>query len=136
MNTKTFVLAPKALVRDACGRYLFLRRSARSKHFAHCWEMPGGKMDRGEIIDQNLRHEVFEETGLRITSLRVAGAAEGEIEQYRLAYLFFHVEAAPGEVVFSDEHDAFIWANAEEATRLELCPALVEFVRGLYGNET
>ena len=47
MKQDPFVVAPKVMVRNQAGQYLFLRRSADSKHFAGQWEMPGGKADPG-----------------------------------------------------------------------------------------
>ena len=44
---KPFVLSVKAVIRDQQGQYLVIRRSARSKNNAACWDFPGGKVAQG-----------------------------------------------------------------------------------------
>jgi 8-oxo-dGTP diphosphatase len=115
-------------VRNAEGRYLFLRRSTQSRHYAGKWEPPGGKMDPGETLDATLEREVAEETGLRIRDPHVAGAVEGATESARYVALMMEAVAEPGAVTLSDEHDAFVWATPAEAARLDLCPMYAAFI--------
>jgi len=129
MDTKPFVIAPRAMLCDAEGRYLFLRRSAQSRHFAGHWEPPGGKMDAGEAIDQALIREVLEETGLGLRDLHVVGAVEGETPEARYVAVLMEAQAEPGEVQLCEEHDAFVWATPAEAARLDLSPIYVPFVK-------
>ncbi len=132
MSGPPYVIAPKAMVRNAEGKYLFLRRSLSSKHFKHQWEMPGGKMDPGETLEQTLLRETLEETGLHVRITRVLGAAEGSIPTYRLAYIMMEGEVeGPDSVTLSEEHDDFVWATPAEALKLDLCPAFVPFVQSL-----
>ena len=126
---KPFGIAPRALARDAEGRYLFLRRSGISRHYAGKWEPPGGKMDAGETVDVTLEREVAEETGLQIRDLRVVGACEGETEQARFVALMMEALAEPGEVKLSEEHDAFVWVTPSDAARLDLSPMYLDFIQ-------
>ena len=126
---KPFGISPRALARDAEGRYLFVRRSGVARHHAGKWEPPGGKMDAGEAVDVTLEREVSEETGLRIRDLHVAGAVEGETEQSRFVGLMFEAIAEPGEVTLSDEHDAFVWVTPAEAARLDLSSMYSAFIK-------
>ena len=128
---KPFILVAKALVRDREGRYLFIRRSAASKHFGGYWEMPGGKMDPGEGIDQTLEREVFEETGLRVRDPHVFGASEGDTPEARFIQVIMEVSAEPGTVTLSAEHDEFTWVTPREAVALKLSPVYVACVRNL-----
>lgn len=125
---KPFIIAPRAMLCDAEGRFLFLRRSAQSRRFAGHWEPPGGKMDSGEAIDQALIREVMEETGLRIGALHVVGAVEGDTPEARFVSVMMEAVAEPGEVRLSEEHDAFVWATPAEAAQLQLSPIYVPFV--------
>ena len=131
MNTKPFVLAPKVVLRDERGRLLLLRRSGQSKHFAHLWELPGGKTDPGEDLGAALAREVFEETGLAIGGAHVTGATEADTPQARFVYVFFDAAAQPGPVRLSDEHDAFAWLPPAEAAQLDLSPVYIPLVRAL-----
>lgn len=130
-----FVCAGKTMVQNSAGKYLFLRRSASSKHFKAKWEMPGGKMDPGETLEKCLLREAKEETGLEISLEHVMGCAEGDIPDKRLAYLFLSAKIIGSDaVILSDEHDDFKWVTPEEALTLDLCPAFVPFLHSLVSN--
>jgi len=56
-------------VRGICevdGEILLLKVRSQSKHDAGLWEIPGGKVKKGEFFDDALRREYLEETGLKI----------------------------------------------------------------------
>ncbi len=55
-------IAVGIIIRD--GRILVARR-AEGQHLGGLWEFPGGKRRPGEAIEETLRREVEEETGLR-----------------------------------------------------------------------
>ena len=128
MNNK-WVVAPKVLVKGPSGRYLFIQRSAPSKHFALQWELPGGKMDEGEEVGECLIRETLEETGLNLNISHVIGSGEGEIPGLRLAYMFMSGTVESEDVILSDEHDDYKWVTIEEALLLDLCPAFRTFVK-------
>ena len=127
MNTKPFALSVKAVVRDAGGRCLVLRRSMASKHHAGMWEFPGGKLDPGETFDVALLREIREETGLEAQLTRVAGAGESEMPERMIAYIFMEARAECAEVRLSDEHDSFQWIEPAWLATVDLCPQFREF---------
>lgn len=59
-----------AAVIERGGRYLIARRPDHAV-FGGYWEFPGGKRAAGETLDDCLRREVLEETGMRISSARL-----------------------------------------------------------------
>jgi len=119
-DSKPVRLSVKALVTDSDGRRLVLKRSMASKNNPGKWDLPGGKCDPSEAIDEGLRREVLEESGLEIEVGRVIGAAESESPSNRVAYLVFEALARPGEVRLSGEHDEFAWLYPRELTQLDL----------------
>ncbi len=108
-NRKRFRLSVKALVMNEAGQCLVLRRSAASQNNAGLWDLPGGKCDPGETVDQTLAREVAEETGLQIRVVRVAGATQADRGDEIVAYLILEARAAGSAVRLSDEHDAYEW---------------------------
>lgn len=50
---------------DAGGRFLLSSRPP-GKVYAGAWEFPGGKIERGETVEQALRRELHEELGIEI----------------------------------------------------------------------
>ena len=131
MKSRPFVLSVKALVRDGASRCLVIKRSASSKNFAGCWDLPGGKVDSGERFDAALIREIAEETGLTVTLDRVLGAGESECPDRRIAYIILEARARGGEVRLSDEHDEYAWLTVQEFADANLCPQFRDFARRL-----
>lgn len=50
---------------DGEGRFLLTSRP-EGKVYAGYWEFPGGKLERGETVEEALRRELDEELGIRI----------------------------------------------------------------------
>jgi mutator protein MutT len=121
---KPYRLSVKALIQNPDGRYLFIRRAPSSKANAGKWDLPGGKADPGETVDKALMREVLEETGLSVTIAGVAGAAESESPESKIAYLIFHAHTEISDVSLSGEHDAFQWLAPSE---LMLCDLATQF---------
>ena len=78
MSVKSFVLSTKVLIKDKDNLYLFLKRSQKSAVNSGLWDLPGGKMEKGETFEECLVREVYEETGLTINLTCVIGATEEE----------------------------------------------------------
>ncbi len=90
-------------------------------HYPHGhWDLPKGKIEKGESKQEAALRELKEETGL------AAVIVDGFEEQ--LSYFFRHkgelisktvyffiAEAGPGEVILSDEHIGFAWLSYQEA---------------------
>lgn len=128
---KSFGLAVNALIDDGRGRYLLLRRSLDSRHFAGQWEAPGGKVQPGESFDRALLREVFEETGLKIRFAGVAGVSEFTLPRVHVVLLCMRARALPGRIRVSSEHSEFAWVRGVELCRYDLTPPMLEIVRAL-----
>ena len=61
-----------ALICDECGNILLLKRTDN-----FCWGPPGGSTEPGERIDEALRREVLEETGLHLGNLSLFNVYSG-----------------------------------------------------------
>jgi 8-oxo-dGTP diphosphatase len=55
-----------ALVVDDAGRIFFQKRSATRKLFPNTWDVVGGHVEAGEMLEDTLRREVEEETGWQL----------------------------------------------------------------------
>jgi 8-oxo-dGTP diphosphatase len=121
MNDKNYRLSLKMLIRDSNGCFLVLKRSLNSKGNPGKWDFPGGKVDPGEILDQGIIREVFEETGLSVSITRVMGAGESEAPEFKVAYLFMEGAVLSGKIILSDEHIDFCWVDLAELKNMDIC---------------
>ena len=110
----------KILLKNKEGRYLVMLRSAEKYPEAGAkWEIPGGRINPGFSLIENLKREVMEETGLEITGepklVNAQDILKPEKHIVRLTYLGY----ADGEAKLSDEHTEHKWLNLKELLELE-----------------
>ncbi len=107
-------MSVKAIIRDAEGRTLVLKDA----YSADRWDLPGGHVRDGETLEEALRREVGEETGLELGEV-----TEREVRVLKLDKVkpvaFFDADAA-GEVRLSEEHTDYAWAGDEDLRKLNL----------------
>lgn len=122
----------KVLLRDSQGRFLVLKRAAAYLGFEGMWDIPGGRIEVGTTLLENLAREVSEETGLVLSGVPTLLAAQDlmktkGIHTVRLTYL----AEGEGEVVLDpQEHTDFRWLSVEEMLGLErMDDKIVEVVR-------
>ena len=121
MPEREFRLSAKAVIRDAEGRCLLLRRSMKSKNNKGKWDLPGGKVDAGEAFERALLREVQEEAGLAVSLERVIGAAESVLPTHSVVYVVMEARAAGGDVRLSDEHEEYAWVERRSLPTMDVC---------------
>ena len=86
------------------GGELFLMRSAK---WRGNYVIPGGHVELGERLEDALRREVKEETGL-------------DIYDIRFVFFDYACRAASTEVLLNDEAEEYVWVSVEDALRLPI----------------
>ena len=119
-SMKPFSMAVKAVILNDEGRCLLIRRSPHNKHFAGCWEWPGGKLDPGESFAVGLEREVMEECGLTVELTGLAGALEFEMPKVRVVMLCMEARLTGGTMHMSEEHDDSAWVPLDELPNQKL----------------
>lgn len=114
-------------VRGICevnGKILLLKVRSKSSHDANRWEIPGGKVKKGEFFDDALRREYLEETGLEITIESLYNTIQNNYtacktnEQIKSIQLIMKVTSRSDEVKISKEHDEYGWFSKDEVCRM------------------
>jgi 8-oxo-dGTP diphosphatase len=101
------------------GKFLIIKRSDEEEVGAGTWEFVGGKIEFGEDLETALHREIQEEVGL-----------EADIEKFLYAATFipkpktqviiitYLCSSSSLDVVLSEEHSAYKWAEKEEMKRM------------------
>jgi ADP-ribose pyrophosphatase YjhB (NUDIX family) len=100
-----------AVVTDDSGRALLIQRRDN-----HHWEPPGGVLEVGETIENGLRREVREETGLEIEPVAMTGVYKNMARG--IVALVFRSQIVGGQLAISDEASAFRWVSIGEVSEL------------------
>jgi 8-oxo-dGTP diphosphatase len=113
---KHFFVGVKAvIIKD--GKILLLKDSSRPDF----WDVPGGRIDENETIQEALLRELDEELpgiinpriGNLIDAYRIPGSIKDDMG---LVLLFYAVEADfPEKITLSSEHTEYEWLDFEEA---------------------
>ena len=102
------------LVRNERGEVLLVLSPDRG------WEYPGGMVEPGETIQQGLKREIFEETGIHAEIVAFAGVSKNLGRD--IVNLDFICRASGGELTTSPESLEVRWVSPEEAKRLVTLP--------------
>ncbi len=113
----TLEVAAAAIVRH--GRVLAARRT-HPADVAGGWELPGGKVDSGESVDDAVRREIREELACDVEVVRpLAGRAPIKPGYELTAHLARLVDGEP----IPHEHDAVRWLMPEEFDEVDWLPS-------------
>lgn len=120
-----------AIVHD--GRFLLVRRGRAPA--LGLYAFPGGRVERGETLEQAVRREVMEETGAllatveHVVDLDIAAEDDGARIEFVLSV---HAAAYEGgEVRAGDDADAVAWVTLAEMERLPLAAFVLDIARQL-----
>lgn len=110
-------VAVKAVIRDKDGKFLIVREGER-------WQAVGGRLEMGERLEDGLRRETEEETG--IIDLEIGKAihvdewfAKPEGELKHIVAIFFSCKTGSDKVRLSDEHQEYAWLTPNELDEYE-----------------
>jgi 8-oxo-dGTP pyrophosphatase MutT (NUDIX family) len=132
-----FHLGVKTLIRNNAGKLLLLERQHRSKGVY--WDIPGGRLQKGESLLETLRRELEEETGLKniegafpftmmVTNIRIP--IQGNDVGLILSIYRYDINSTFTPCL-SAEHTSFGWFSASEAAELLKNQYPSEFIESL-----
>ena len=115
-------------------KILLLKVRSNSGHDAGKWEIPGGKIKKGEFFDEALIREVKEETDLDVKVGDFCEAVQDDYPHKRTVQLIMYSKDISGEVKISDEHDDWMWASLDEIKSLDITSSLEKIIEKRNGK--
>ena len=130
MNEDIFHLGIKAIIRNQKGEILLLKVNKETlKGYSGdaYWDIPGGRIHKGSSIEETLKREVEEETGIRniksikpfsmvLSNIRIPTSENGTVGLILSSYICEIEETI--QITLSEEHREDNWFLPEEASKL------------------
>ena len=110
---------------------LGLREDQLLKIYRHHWDLPGGRIEPGETVEEALVREFLEETGLLIVKARLMDAFHSSKpdEGAPGLCLLYHIEEAKGKMRASSDLQALEYVEKSRIRKLQLAPWSKYFLR-------
>ena len=134
MHPITHFVVGTVVVVERDGTVLALKRSADEESAPGAWELPAGKVELGESPYEAACREVVEECGIHAhVEPRPLDALQTTRNGDPMILLFYRARYRSGEVVLSEEHEAFAWltpeAFAARTSFATLCPIVEKVLK-------
>ncbi len=138
-NEDTFHLGVKAVIKNNQGKILVLHANMKilDKDVADHWDLPGGRLQKGQNLEETLGREVEEEIGIKdliVHQLIDASISKMRIRpEYGLVLFSFLCSIKDNQQIelTDDEHSEFGWFDTKDAAKLLSTKFSDEFVEKL-----
>ena len=110
----------KIILQNKDGKFLLMFRNNYKPNAGIFWDIPGGGMDAGFTLLENLKREVKEETGLEIIGeVKLIDAQDiFKYEDKHIVRLTYR-GVTDGEIKLSEEHSKYGWFSQDEILTIE-----------------
>ena len=126
---KNYGLTMRGVIKNENDEILLLKRHPKSKTDPQMWELPGGKVEKGEDFTDALEREIKEETGLNVEVGDFCEAVQNDYMHKRTVQVMMYLTDIEGEVEISEEHTEFMWADLEKIKTLDISSSLEKVLK-------
>jgi 8-oxo-dGTP diphosphatase len=124
----------RGIVRDERGRVLLIKRSQAAGWDPGRWELPGGKGDYGETLQEALIREAREETGLAVEVGDPVHVGHFVKQPFWVTTVTFSCRLASQDARLSEEHEDLRWVEPEAVADLD-CTTPTRDALDAYGRQ-
>ena len=122
-------LTVRGIIKNDSNEILIVKRHPKSKTDPGMWELPGGKVEKGEFFADALVREIKEETNLDCKVGDFCEAIQNDYMHKRTVQLMMYLTDITDDVKISDEHIDWMWANIEKIKTLEVSTSLNKLLK-------
>jgi 8-oxo-dGTP diphosphatase len=127
-ETQLYVVAVAAIIIRE-GKVLAMRRAKTKDAGAGLWETLSGRVPLGEEPLTSVKREILEESSLTVqVEERPFTSYQATRKDLPMVLIVYRAHYLSGEVVLSEEHDAFDWLTPKEFAERSTLTKLVETV--------
>ena len=134
VNMAFYGLTMRGVIKNTDNEILILKRHPKSKTDPEMWELPGGKVEKGEHFTNALIREIKEETNLDCEVGDFCEAVQNDYMHKRTVQLIMYLDDVSGDVKISEEHTDWMWANLDKIETLEISTSLEKVLKKRKGK--
>lgn len=118
-----------AIIENEYGEILCALRSPQMT-IPNMWEFPGGKVEKGESLQDAIEREIYEELDCKVEAIEVFNDNTHEYDNVIVNLICIKCRIVDG-VPMSNEHSELIWFRRENLDSLKWAPADIPAVNKL-----
>ena len=126
---KDYGLTVRGIIKNDVGEILTVKRHPKSRTDPGMWELPGGKVEKGEFFTDALIREIKEETNLDCDVGNFCEAIQNDYPHKRTVQLYMYLNNVNGNVKISEEHTDFKWASLDTIKTLEISTSFLNLLK-------
>lgn len=127
METRVIV---GAIIENSKGEILIGRKPKNKGVYLDAWHLPGGGIEHGEIIEDALKREIKEETGLDIFDIKpvifsddiTERIDDGVVNKIYMIFLDFICKAKSDDFIAGDDLEILKWLPKSEIRNYKFTP--------------
>ncbi len=112
-----------------CGGKVLIAQRKRGKDLEFFWELPGGKLEAGETLEQCLQRELREEMDLTVKVGPLFMQSSFDYPFGSFVINAFLAECPSPEIKKICEHEQYKWVNPQEMLDYQFSPADIPIIK-------
>lgn len=108
---------------------ILLGQRKKGKDLEYKWELPGGKLEEGETLEQCLCRELIEELNLTISVEKLFMKNEHTYEFGVIVLNTFIAKCENPLITKTEAHEQYAWVEADKLLDYDLAPADIPVVK-------
>lgn len=114
-----------------CDGKMLIAQRKKGKQLEYFWELPGGKLEEGETLEDCLRREMVEEMDLKVDVGELFMRTIYNYDFGAFAINAFFAKTKSQSIPKICEHEQYKWVKPDEALQYKLSPADIPIVESL-----
>ncbi len=133
-SQSSFSAVTAALIRH--GDKVLIARRYGIKPRGGSWEFPGGSLEKGENLEECIKREIFEETGLRISVGELIGIVKHQYTDIGIDLYLFDCKLKDGTIdTLEGRENDIRWVPMKDLESSQLCSADRKFLPHIFAFE-
>ncbi|WP_319202172.1 (deoxy)nucleoside triphosphate pyrophosphohydrolase [uncultured Ilyobacter sp.] len=113
---------------------ILIAKRPYDKKFGGKWELPGGKLEVGESIEDCMKRELKEELNISIKGHEYYISSDHEYDTFKVRIHSFLIRDYIGEISLI-EHEDIHWINPEDYQNYDILAADLPFIKKIIRGE-